>query len=100
MGMAGVRPYPNPITNINIKDSMMNTKVETPLRHQLPDQPTRWPTLYFLPQTRYVKRQRATNAPEYNPRPQPAAPDYRLTNKKQSYLQRCTAKFTAARRKA
>jgi hypothetical protein len=98
MGMAGVRPYPNPITNI--EDSMMNTKVETPLRHQLTDQPAQWPRLYLLPQTHYVKRQRATNAPEYNPRPQPAMPDYGPTSKKPSYLQRGINTLTAARRKA
>jgi hypothetical protein len=78
----------------------MSTQPATPRPTLFTDQPTHWPKLYFLPETHYVKRQRATNAPEYNPRPQPATPDYRPTSKKPSYLQRCTAKFTAARNKA
>jgi hypothetical protein len=88
-----------PTTNIT-KETIMNTQSAIPCPKRLTDQPTHWPTLHFLPQTHYVQRQRAANAPEYNPSPQPAMPDYRPTNKKQSYLHRCTAKFTAARRKA
>jgi hypothetical protein len=98
MGMAGVRPYPNPITNI--EDSMMNTKVETPLRHQLTNQPSTWPWLYLLPQTHYVKRQRAANSPEYDYRPQPVKTDSGPTSKRPSYLQRGINKLAAARNKA
>jgi hypothetical protein len=83
-----------------IEKLIMNTRTATTCPTRLTDQPAQWPKLYFLPKTGYVKRQRAANSPQYNPKPQPATPDYRPTNKKQSYLQRCTAKFTAARRKA
>jgi hypothetical protein len=78
----------------------MNTQPVIARSTPFTDQPTHWPTLYFLPQTRYVKRQRAANAPEYNPRPQPAMPDYGPTSKKPSYLQRGINTLTAARRKA
>jgi hypothetical protein len=79
---------------------MITQQPASPCPTPLTDQPTHWPTLYFLPQTRYVKRQRATNAPEYNPRPQPAMPDYGPTSKKPSYLQRGINTLTAARKKA
>jgi hypothetical protein len=46
---------------------------------QLTDQPTHWPRLYFLPQTHYVKRQRAANSPEYSPKPQPDIAHHRTT---------------------
>jgi hypothetical protein len=77
----------------------MATPTAIPCPIPLTDQPTLWPTLYLLPQTHYVQRQRAANSPEYNPRPIPAVPNYGPTSKQQSYLQRCTHQFTSARNK-
>jgi hypothetical protein len=57
----------------------MNTQTATTCPTQLTDQPTHWPKLYFLPQTHYVKRQRAANSPEYNPKPQPDIAHHRVT---------------------
>jgi hypothetical protein len=78
----------------------MAARIPLPCPTPLTNQPTTWPTLYFLPPTHYVKRQRAANSSEYNPRPQPAMPDYGPTSKKPSYLQRGINKLAAARNKA
>jgi hypothetical protein len=78
----------------------MNTHPAIPRPNQLTDQPTHWPLLYFLPQTHYVKRQRAANAPEYYPRPKAEVSDYEATSKKQTYYQRCIQRITTAREKA
>jgi hypothetical protein len=83
-----------------IEKLIMNTRTATTCPTRLTDQPAQWPKLYFLPKTGYVQRQRAANSPEYNPRPQPAMPDYGPTSKKPSYLQRGINKLTAARKKA
>ena len=93
MGMADLPP---PI----IKETIMNT---LPARHcpaRLTDQPTTWSRLYFLPPTHYVKRRRAANSPKYYTEPRTAAPENRPARNKQSYLQRCTHRLTAARKKA
>jgi hypothetical protein len=55
---------------------MITQQPATPSPTPLTDQPTHWPKLYFLPQTRDVKRQRAANSPEYNPSYQLSAPDH------------------------
>ena len=78
----------------------MITQTAIPHPAPLTDQPTTWPRLYFLPQTHYVKRQRAANAPEYSPTPKAEAKHYVATSKKQSYYQRCIQRLTAARKKA
>ena len=78
----------------------MNTQTALPQTTRQTDQPTHWPLFYLLPQTHYVKRQRAANSPQYNPRPKAEVPDYRSTSKKQSYYQRCIQRITAVRNKA
>jgi hypothetical protein len=64
------------------------------------DQPTNWPRLYLLPQTHYVRRQRAANSPQYIPWPKAEVSDYGATSKKQTYFQRCIQNITATRDKA
>jgi hypothetical protein len=75
--MAGFLSHPT-----NEESTMSRQQPASPCPAQLTDQPTHWPRLYFLPETHYVKRQRAANSPEYNPRPQPAIPDQRATRTK------------------
>jgi hypothetical protein len=57
----------------------MATPTAIPCPIPLTDQPTLWPTLYLLPQTHYVQRQRAANSPEYRPTPQPDIAHHRAT---------------------
>jgi hypothetical protein len=91
--------FPTPIF-FQQKALIMNTQPAIPCPTLLTNQPTTWPLFFVLPQTHYVKRQRAVNSPEYRPTPIPAVPDYGPTSKQQSYLQRCTHHFSAARNKA
>jgi hypothetical protein len=84
----------------SIKEPIMETQTATPQPNRLTDQPTHWPLFYLLPLTHYVRRQRAANSPEYNPRPKAEVSDYRPTSKKQTYYQRCIQKLTATRDKA
>jgi len=78
----------------------MNTQTAIPQPNRLTDQPTPWPLFYLLPQTHYVKRQRAANSPQYIPTPRAEATHYVATSKKQTYYQRCIQKITTARTKA
>ncbi len=78
----------------------MDTQTAIPQPNRLTDQPTHWPLLYFLPQTHYVKRQRAANSPQYIPTPKAEATHYEATSKRLSYLQRGVQKITATRDKA
>jgi hypothetical protein len=99
MGMAGFPHLPKSTTNI-IKEFIMSIQTVIPRPTQLTDQPVSWPLFYLLPQTHYVKRQRAANSPEYYPRPKAEVTHYEATSKKQTYYQRCTQKLTAARNNA
>jgi hypothetical protein len=74
------------------------TAIPSPAR--LTDQPTNWPLFYILLQTSYVRRQRAANSPQHNPRPKAEVSDYSATRKKVSYLQRGINRFAAARERA
>ena len=78
----------------------MKTQTALPAPHQLLDQPTDWPLFYLLPQTRYVRRQRAANSPQYHPWKKPVTADYWATSRKQTYYQRCIKGITTARRRA
>jgi hypothetical protein len=78
----------------------MNTQPTAPLSRQVIDQPTNWPTLFFLPQTHYVQRQRAANSHQYNPIPQAAMAEHRISKKNNSYLQRIINRITATRNRA
>jgi hypothetical protein len=78
----------------------MNTQTATPQPNRLTDQPTHWPLFYLLPRTHYVKRQRAANSPQYNPRSKAEVSGYVATSKKQTYYQRCIQKIATARNKA
>jgi hypothetical protein len=78
----------------------MKTQTATPQHTLLTDQPTTWASFFLLPQTHYVKRQRATNSPEYYPSKNPVMDDYGVTSKRPSYLQRGINKLAAARNKA
>lgn len=82
-----------------IKETIMLTQTAPPLPHTLTDQPTGWPLFYLLPQTRYVRRQRAANSPQYHPWKKPVRADYRATSKKQTYYRRCIKGITTARRR-
>lgn len=78
----------------------MVTPTAIPQPHPLTDQPTGWPLFYLLPQTRYVRRQRAANAPHYHAPRGTVVAHYVATSKKQTYYQRCIQGITTARRKA
>jgi hypothetical protein len=91
--------YQNLTTNFT-KEIIMSTQTEIPLPEQFTNQPTHWPRLYFLPQPRYVQRQRAANSPQYNPRPQAEVSHHKTQSKRLSYLQRGIQRLTAARNKA
>jgi hypothetical protein len=78
----------------------MRTQTVNPQPRQLTDQPTTWPGLYFLPETHYVRRQRAANSPDYHFKPKPVMLNYRPTRKKQNFLQRQIDKLVAARNRA
>jgi hypothetical protein len=62
----------------------MSTQTAIPQPTRLTDQPTHWPLLYFLPQTHYVKRQRAANAHEYYPKPKAEVSHHKTHSKKQT----------------
>jgi hypothetical protein len=89
---------PNPTTNI-IKEFIMSTQSALPLPALLTDQPNHWPLFYLIPRTHYVKRQRAANSPQYNPRPKAEVTHYETTSNKLTYYQHCIQKFTATRDK-
>jgi hypothetical protein len=78
----------------------MNPRTAIPQPNPLTDQPTHWPLFYLLPQTHYVKRQRAANAQQYIPWPKAEVTHYGATSKKQTYYQRCIQNITATRDKA
>ncbi len=78
----------------------METQTAIPNPTRLTEQPIHWPLFFRLPQTHYVKRQRAANSPQYYPRPKAEVTHYEATSKKQTYYQRCTQKLTAARNNA
>ena len=56
--------------------------------------------IFTLPQTHYLKRQRAANAPEYNRKPQAEVSGYAATSNKLTYYQLCIQMITTARAKA
>lgn len=68
--------------------------------YQLVDQPTHWPRFYVLPETNYVKRQRAANAHEYNPMPKAEVSQREVTSRMPPFLQRGINRLTEARRQA
>jgi hypothetical protein len=78
----------------------MYEQIALPQPTRLTDQTTSWPLFYLLPQTHYVKRQRAANSPQYYPRAKAEVTHYVATSKKQTYYQRCIQKITATRNKA
>ena len=78
----------------------METQTALPRPNRLTDQPTHWPLFYLLPQTHYIRRQRAANSPQYNPMPKAEVTHYEATSKKQTYCQRCIQNITATRNKA
>ena len=78
----------------------MSTQTAVFQPNRLTEQPTGWPLFYLLPQTHYVKRQRAANSPQYHPRPKAEVSDYKATGKKLSHYQRCIQNITAKRDKA
>lgn len=71
----------------------------SPKPKALIEQPTSWPLFYTLPQTRYVKRQRAVNASQYDYRPQASATHYVAQSKRLSFLQHCRNRIANARMK-
>ena len=78
----------------------MSTQTAKPCPTQVTDQPTHWPLFYLLPQTHYVKRERAANSPQYILKPQAEVSGDVATCKKQTYCQRCIQKITTARNNA
>ena len=78
----------------------MNAQPEKACPTQVTDQPTHWPLFYLLPQTRYVKRERAANSPQYTPKPQAEVSGSVATSNKQTYYQGFIEKITTARDKA
>ena len=74
----------------------MKTQTAIPQRNRLINQPTNWPRFYILPQTHYVKRQRAVNSPHYKSQKSTVDTAHGTTSKKQTYLQRGINKLKAA----
>jgi hypothetical protein len=82
------------------KVPIMSTQIAIPHPNRLTDQPTHWPLFYLLPQTGYVKRQRAANSPQHNPRPKAEVTHNEATSRKQTYYQRIIQNITTTRDKA
>ncbi len=77
----------------------MVTQTALPQPHPITDQPNGWPPLFTLPQTRYVRRQRAANSPQYHPWKKPVRTDFGPTSQQQTYYQRCIKGITTATRR-
>ena len=78
----------------------MDTNSAIPLPNHFTNQPAHWPLFYLIPETRYVKRQRAANSPQYH-RPEKVVTHHNGSpSMKLPYFQRITGKITAARNRA
>lgn len=77
----------------------MNKSVAAPQPNPLTNQPTDWPLFYHLPQTHYVKRQRAANAPQYNYRLKASVIAYDARSNRLSLVQRCRNRIATIRMK-
>jgi hypothetical protein len=83
-----------------MKSLSATTRTATPQSKSLINQPTSWPLFYILPQTHYVKRQRAANSPQYDYRSSDLMTNYEPANRKLSFLDRCRNRIITAKNKA
>jgi hypothetical protein len=84
----------------HFEEFIMNKNSAIPLPNHFNNQPAQWPLLFLIPVTRYVKRQRASNSPQYH-RPEKAVTHHTgPTGNNHPLFQRITGTITTARNRA